>query len=194
MASTSGMTNPKGRIDLIAAKPVEINPGAWDDIPNPARSPCGACTPRMCAGAHEFMTDVYFLDYNAKVRDVRLVKPHESREGWLAAGTSIACPGEPPRAGFDYNVETGFQWSTFGNPRNPRLGRRGKWGGRFPVQCGARVSACRRMQSAETTDSRVHSGRSTLFSREERISVRSSLSSARQTCCPFSPSSCSIPC
>jgi len=27
-----GYDKPKGRIDLIAVKPVEINPGAWDDI------------------------------------------------------------------------------------------------------------------------------------------------------------------
>ena len=31
-----GYDKPKGRIDLIAVKPVEINPGAWDDITNPA--------------------------------------------------------------------------------------------------------------------------------------------------------------
>src|SRR4029077_9456576 len=30
-----GYDKPKGRIDLIAVKPVEINPGAWDDMPNP---------------------------------------------------------------------------------------------------------------------------------------------------------------
>ena len=31
-----GYDKPNGRIDLIAVKPVETNPGAWDDIPNPA--------------------------------------------------------------------------------------------------------------------------------------------------------------
>ena len=36
MASVQGYDKPRGRIDLIAVKPVEINPGAWDDVPNSA--------------------------------------------------------------------------------------------------------------------------------------------------------------
>ena len=75
-----GYDKPRGRIDLIAVKPVKINPGAWDDIPNSQITLWGMYASNV-RWRRQFMTDVYFLDYDL--------------------------PGDPPRAGFDYNVETG---------------------------------------------------------------------------------------
>ena len=41
-------------------------------------------------------------------------------------------PGEPPRAGFDYNVETGFQWGSFGNRSIRAWGAGGNIGWTLP--------------------------------------------------------------
>ena len=60
-----GYDKPKGRIDLIAVKPVEINPGAWDDRPNPGITLWGLYASNV-RWSRQFMTDVYFLDYDAK--------------------------------------------------------------------------------------------------------------------------------
>src|ERR1700731_2311466 len=87
------------------------------------------------------------------------IKPHESSGGWLAAGISIVCLANlrgldsittlrPDSSG----AHSGIVKSAPGAPE-------GISGGRFPAQFGACVSAYRQMQSAETTDSRVHLGR-----------------------------------
>ena len=68
-------------------------------------------------------------------------------------------PGEPPRAGFDYNIETGFQWAHSGIARNPAPGApENNSGGRFPVPRGARVLESRPTPSAAITASRIRSG------------------------------------
>ena len=60
------------------------------------------------------MPDVYFLDYDAKSATLRQpigagATPHV----WCAVFQSPAW--RTARAGFDYNIETGFQWGSFGN-------------------------------------------------------------------------------
>ncbi len=60
-----GYDKPRGRVDLIAVKPVEINPGAWDDVPNPAITLWGLYASNIPWNS-EFMSDIYFLDYDAK--------------------------------------------------------------------------------------------------------------------------------
>jgi len=108
-----GYDESKGRIDLFAAKPVEINPGAWDDIPNPAITLWGLYASNI-RWSSQFMTDVYFLDYDAKSATYGNQTAREQRR--MVGGRYFnRLPGEPPRAGFDYNIETGFQWGTFGN-------------------------------------------------------------------------------
>ena len=62
-----GYDKPKGRIDLIVVKPVETNPGAWDDVPNPAITLWGLYASNVRWNS-QFMSDIYFLDYDAKRR------------------------------------------------------------------------------------------------------------------------------
>ena len=108
-----GYDKPKGRIDLIAVKPVEINPGAWDDITNPAVTLWGLYASNLLWSTR-FMSDVYFLDYDAKSATYGNQSAREQRR-MIGGRYFNRLPGEPPRAGFDYNVETGFQWGSFGN-------------------------------------------------------------------------------
>jgi Alginate export len=125
-----GYDKPKGRIDLIAAKPVEINPGAWDDIPNPAITLWGLYASNV-RWSSQFMTDVYFLDYDAKSATYGNQTAREQRR--MVGGRYFnRLPGEPPRAGFDYNVETGFQWGTFGNREIRAWGAGGNFGWTLP--------------------------------------------------------------
>jgi Alginate export len=108
-----GYDKPKGRIDLLAAKPVEINPGAWDDVPNPGITLWGLYASNL-RWSPRFMLDVYFLDYDAKSATYGNQSGREQRR--TVGGRYFNClPGEPPRAGFDYNVETAFQWGSFVN-------------------------------------------------------------------------------
>jgi hypothetical protein len=108
-----GYDKPKGRIDLIAVRPVETNPGAWDDVPSPAISFWGAYASNVRWNS-QIMSDVYFLDYDSKLAAYDNQSAREHRR--MIGGRHFnRLPGEPPRAGFDYNVETGFQWGTFGS-------------------------------------------------------------------------------
>ncbi len=139
-----GYDKAKGRIDLIAAKPVEINPGAWDDIPNPAITLWGLYASNV-RWSSQFMTDIYFLDYDAKSATYGNQTAREQRR--MVGGRYFnRLPGEPPRAGFDYNIETGFQWGTFGNREIRAWGTGGNigwtlpgpmWRARFGLQADA---------------------------------------------------------
>ena len=60
------------------------------------------------------MSDVYFLDYEAKSATYGNQTAREQRR-MIGGRYFDRLPDEPPRAGFDYNVETGFQWGSFGN-------------------------------------------------------------------------------
>jgi hypothetical protein len=125
-----GYDKPKGRIDLIAVKPVETNPGAWDDIPNPAITLWGLYASNV-RWSPRFMTDVYFLDYDAKSATYGNQSAREHRR--MVGGRYFnRLPGEPPRAGFDYNVESGFQWGTFGNRSIRAWGAGGNFGWTLP--------------------------------------------------------------
>jgi hypothetical protein len=125
-----GYDKPKGRIDLIAVKPVETNPGAWDDIPNPAITLWGLYASNV-RWSPRFMTDVYFLDYDAKSATYGNQSAREHRR--MVGGRYFnRLPGDPPRAGFDYNVETGFQWGTFGNRQIRAWGAGGNFGWTLP--------------------------------------------------------------
>jgi len=108
-----GYDKPAGRIDLIAVKPVEINPGAWDDVPNPTITFWGLYASNL-RWSPRFMSDVYFLDYDAKSAMYGNQSAREQRR-MIGGRYFNRLPGEPPRAGFDYNIETGFQWGSFGN-------------------------------------------------------------------------------
>ena len=139
-----GYDKPNGRIDLFAVKPVETNPGAWDDIPNPAITLWGLYAPNV-RWSPRFMTDVYFLDYDAKLATYGNQSAREHRR--MVGGRYFnRLPGEPPRAGFDYNVESGFQWGTFGNRSIRAWGAGGNFGwtlpGReWPVRFGLQADA-----------------------------------------------------
>jgi hypothetical protein len=108
-----GYDKPKGRIDLIAVKPVEINPSAWNDVPNPAITLWGLYASNV-QWKSQFMSDIYFLDYDAKSATYGNETAREQRRT-LGARYFNRLPGEAPSAGFDYNVETVFQWGAFGS-------------------------------------------------------------------------------
>jgi hypothetical protein len=108
-----GYDKPGGRIDLIAVKPVETNRGAWDDIPNRAITLWGLYASNVRWNS-QFMSDVYFLDYDAAAATYGGQSAREQRRT-IGARFFNRLPNEPPTAGFDYNVETGFQWGSFGN-------------------------------------------------------------------------------
>ena len=108
-----GYDKPKGRVDLLAVKPVVINPGAWDDVPNPAISLWGLYASNIRWNS-AFMSDIYFLDYDAKSATYGQQSAREQRRT-VGGRYFNRLPGEPPRAGFDYNIETAFQWGSFGN-------------------------------------------------------------------------------
>ena len=108
-----GYDKPKGRVDLIAVRPVEINPGAWDDVPNSAITLWGLYASNIRWNS-EFMSDIYFLDYDAKSTTYGQQSAREQRRT-VGGRYFNRLPGEPPRAGFDYNIETAFQWGSFGN-------------------------------------------------------------------------------
>ena len=125
-----GYDKSKGRIDLIAVKPVEINPGAWDDMPNPKITLWGLYASNV-RWSPQFITDVYFLDYDAKSATYGNQSAREQRR--MVGGRYFnRLPGEPPRAGFDYNVETAFQWGTFGNRQIRAWGAGGNFGWTLP--------------------------------------------------------------
>src|ERR1700739_3585278 len=108
-----GYDKPKGRIDLIAVKPVETNPGGWDDAPNPAITLWGLYASNVRWNS-EFMSDIYFLDYDAKAATYGNQSAREQRRT-VGARYFNRLAGEPPRSGFDYHVETACQGGSFGN-------------------------------------------------------------------------------
>src|SRR5579863_9254339 len=72
-----------------------------------------------------------FLDYDAKLATYGNQSAREHRR--MVGGRYFnRLPGEPPRAGFDYNVETGFQWGTFGNRSIRAWGAGGNFGWTLP--------------------------------------------------------------
>jgi Alginate export len=121
---------PAARLDLIAVKPVETNPGAWDDIPNPAITLWGLYASNV-RWSPRLMTDVYFLDYDAKSATYDNQSAREHRR-MVGARYFNRLPDEAPRAGFDYNVESGFQWGTFGNRSIRAWGAGGNFGWTLP--------------------------------------------------------------
>ncbi len=108
----AGYDKPRGRIDVIAVKPVEINTGAWDDAPDPGVTLWGVYASNL-RWSPRFLSDAYFLDYDAKSSMYGDQSGREQRR-MIAGRYFNRLPGEPPRAGFDYNVETVFQWGSFG--------------------------------------------------------------------------------
>jgi hypothetical protein len=124
-----GYDKPKRRIDLIAGKAVETNPGAWDDVPDPTITLWGVYASNV-RWSSRFMSDVYFLDYDAKLATYQNESAREERR-IIGARFFDRLPNEPPRAGFDYNLESGFQWGSFGN-RSIRA-----WAGGVPFPRGA---------------------------------------------------------
>ena len=147
-----GYDTAKARIDLIAVKPVEINPGAGDDVHNPAIT-LWACMDRMYVNS-EFMSHVYFLDYDAKSATYGTQSGREHRRV-LGGRYFNRLPGDPPRAGFDYNVETGFQWGSF-RDRSIRAWDAERISVTLPARSGASASDSRLTRSAATTDSPIH--------------------------------------
>jgi hypothetical protein len=78
-----------------------------------------------------FMSDVYFLDYHEKLATYQTQSAREQRRT-IRARYFNRLPNEPPRAGFDYNVETAFQWGSFGNRSIRAWGAGGNIGWTLP--------------------------------------------------------------
>jgi hypothetical protein len=75
--------------------------------------------------------DVYFLDYDAKSAMYGNQSAREQRR-MIGGRYFNRLPGEPPRARFDYSIETGFQWGSFGNRSIRAWGAGGNIGWTLP--------------------------------------------------------------
>ena len=167
-----GYDKPAGRIDLIAVKPVEINPGAWDDRPNPTITFWGLYASNL-RWSQRFMSDVYFLDYDAKSATYSNQSAREQRR-MIGGRYFITCLASRPGQVLITTSRLGSSGALSGIARSVHGPLEGISGGRFPVSCGARVSVYRPTPSAETTASRLPWEHLTRYFREELISGRSS--------------------
>jgi len=96
------------RIDGFVTKPVETNPGAFDDSPDHTRTFWGlyAVRPwRVLPGGH---VDLYYLGIDRKNARFDQVSARETRH---SVGTRLW----GRREAWDYNYEIVYQWGSFGN-------------------------------------------------------------------------------
>lgn len=101
------------RVDLFAVKPVEINPGFFDDSPDHKRSLWGVYGTAPVPHVSKAKADLYYIDYDSKQAMYQLGAGREIRH---SAGTRVFNreAGQPPTAGVDYNWEGIVQWGALG--------------------------------------------------------------------------------
>ncbi|HET6216146.1 MAG TPA: alginate export family protein [Acidobacteriaceae bacterium] len=97
------------RLDLFALRPVENNPGWFDDVPNHAQSVWGSYlrvpAPIVCRGR----ADVYYIGLDTKSLAYNRGSAHELRH--TVGARVFRSTGQ----GLDYNWEPNYQWGSFGN-------------------------------------------------------------------------------
>jgi hypothetical protein len=95
------------KIDLFAVKPVETNPGVFDDAPDHSRSFWGIYAVHPVGFLARAFADIYYLGLDRKNAKFAQGTAREIRHSlgarlWRLDG------------GLDYNFEALFQWGTFG--------------------------------------------------------------------------------
>jgi hypothetical protein len=97
------------RLDLFAVKPVENNPGFFDDGPNPAESLWGSYLTVPAPIVSRGQADFYYIGLDTKLATYNRGTAHELRP---TVGTRVF---RPIGKGLDYNWEPNYQWGSFGN-------------------------------------------------------------------------------
>jgi hypothetical protein len=96
------------RLDLFAAKPVENNPGFFDDVPNHSESLWGSYLTVPAPIVSRGQADFYYIGLDAKSATYNRGTAHELRH---TVGTRVS---RPIGKGLDYNWESNYQWGVFG--------------------------------------------------------------------------------
>jgi hypothetical protein len=97
------------RLDLFAVKPVENNPGFFDDVPNHAESLWGSYLTGPAPIVSRGQADLYYIGLDTKSATYNRGTAHELRH---TVGTRVF---RPIGKGLDYNWEPNFQWGSFGS-------------------------------------------------------------------------------
>jgi hypothetical protein len=99
----------RARLDLFAVKPVENNPGFFDDVPNHAETLWGGYLTVPVPIVSRGLADFYYFGLDTKSANYNRGSAQEIRH---TIGTRVF---RPIGKGLDYNWEPNFQWGSFGN-------------------------------------------------------------------------------
>jgi hypothetical protein len=97
------------RLDLFAMRPVEDNPGWFDDVANHAQSVWGSYLTVPVPIVSRGQSDFYYVGLDTKSASYNRGTAHELRH---TAGARLF---RPIGKGLDYNGEPNYQWGTFGS-------------------------------------------------------------------------------
>ena len=97
------------RLDLFALKPVENNPGFFDDVPNHAQSAWGSYLTVPAPIVSRGQADFYYIGLDTKSVTYNRGTTDELRH---TVGTRVF---RPIGKGLDYNWEPNYQWGSFGS-------------------------------------------------------------------------------
>lgn len=104
----AGFQGASWTVDGFVTKPVETNPGVFDDGPEPRRTFWGIYASRPLAGGSALHVDAYYLGLARKLARYDQGTARETRH---TAGTRL---WGRSRA-WDYDVELLYQWGSFGD-------------------------------------------------------------------------------
>jgi hypothetical protein len=96
-----------GSIDLFAVKPVNDNPGFFDDAPIHTQSLWGAYASNIAVGSLRPKIDLYYLGFDNKNASYTIGQGREIRH--TVGGRFDQAIGN----GFDFDWESAFQWGSF---------------------------------------------------------------------------------
>ena len=101
------------QLSAFAVKPVEINPGTFDDSPDHQRSFWGLYATAPVPVLPGNRIDLYYFGLDQKHA---VYEQGTGREIRHSVGTRWfnRAPGTPPQRGVDYNWEAVYQWGAFG--------------------------------------------------------------------------------
>jgi hypothetical protein len=99
----------RARLDLFAMRPVEDNPGWFNDVPNHAQSVWGTYLTVPARIVSHGEADLYYIGLDTKSVTYNRGTGHELRH---TIGTRVF---RPIGKGLDYNWEPNYQWGSFGN-------------------------------------------------------------------------------
>lgn len=97
----------KGNVDLFAVKPVNDNPGFFDDAPIHTQSLWGVYASDVAFGSLRPKADFYYLGFENKDASYVLGQGHETRQ---TVGGRF---DQAVSKSFDFDWESAFQWGAF---------------------------------------------------------------------------------